>query len=186
MGVLGRLRVKGYSWDGRTKRLKAEYLPEKNNGFYTSAGTEDEPIAAFEKTLDCPMLSGTHWTLKRFRRRPTDVAAETTVCYKHRPWGRIVGQGNKVSSSKNGSGRMTNAKSQHRPSDFGNQLLTALTILLSVLLFVAAPLQANGVLRHLGLDFSSDSCLSLQGTLYRATGSPSYWCWSLWLSTRSL
>ena len=43
---------------GRTKPLKAEYLAEKNNGFYANAGTEDEPIAAFEKTLECPMLSG--------------------------------------------------------------------------------------------------------------------------------
>ena len=41
---------------------------------------------------------------------------------------------------------MTARKSQHRHEQLGNQLLTALTILLSGLLFVAAPLQANGVL----------------------------------------
>ena len=41
---------------------------------------------------------------------------------------------------------MTARKVQHRHERLGNQLLTALTILLSVLLFVAAPLQANGVL----------------------------------------
>ena len=54
----GRLRVKGYSWTGEESVLEAEYLAEKPNGFYISAGTEDELIAAFEKTLDCPMLSG--------------------------------------------------------------------------------------------------------------------------------
>ncbi|MGA7428909.1 MAG: potassium channel family protein [Xanthobacteraceae bacterium] len=37
-------------------------------------------------------------------------------------------------------------KSQHRRERLDNHLLTALTILLSVILFVAAPLQANGVL----------------------------------------
>jgi Ion channel len=60
--------------------------------------------------------------------------------------GRIIGLRNKVSSSKNGSGRMTARKSQHGHERRGNQLLTALTIFLSFLLFVAAPLQANGVL----------------------------------------
>jgi len=46
-GRTGRLRVKGYSWTGEQSVLE-----------YTSAGTEEELIAAFEKTLDCPMLSG--------------------------------------------------------------------------------------------------------------------------------
>jgi len=41
---------------------------------------------------------------------------------------------------------MTAGKSHHRHQQLGDQLLTALTILLSVLLFVVAPLQANGVL----------------------------------------
>ena len=41
---------------------------------------------------------------------------------------------------------MTARKSQHRHARLDNQLLSALTIFLSVLLFVAAPLQANGVL----------------------------------------
>jgi hypothetical protein len=41
---------------------------------------------------------------------------------------------------------MTARKSYHLHKRLGDQLLTALTILLSVLLFVAAPLQANGVL----------------------------------------
>jgi hypothetical protein len=41
---------------------------------------------------------------------------------------------------------MTARKFHHRHERLGDQLLTALTILLSVLLFVAAPLQANGVL----------------------------------------
>ena len=50
--------MKGYSWTGEESVLEAEYLAEKHNGFYISAGTEDELIAAFEKTLDCPMLSG--------------------------------------------------------------------------------------------------------------------------------
>ena len=45
-----------------------------------------------------------------------------------------------------GSGRMTARKSHLRQERLRDQLLTALTILLSVLLFVAAPLQANGVL----------------------------------------
>ena len=50
--------MKGYSWTGEESVLEAEYLAEKPNGFYISAGTEDELIAVFEKTLDCPMLSG--------------------------------------------------------------------------------------------------------------------------------
>jgi hypothetical protein len=48
--------------------------------------------------------------------------------------------------SPNEPGRMTARKSHHRRERLGDQLLTASTILLSVLLFVAAPLQANGVL----------------------------------------
>jgi hypothetical protein len=41
---------------------------------------------------------------------------------------------------------MTAGRSERRHERPGNRLLTALTIFLSVLLFVAAPLQANGVL----------------------------------------
>ena len=41
---------------------------------------------------------------------------------------------------------MTARKSQHGHERLGNQLLTALTVFLSFLLFVVAPLQANGVL----------------------------------------
>ena len=41
---------------------------------------------------------------------------------------------------------MAARKSYDRHERLGDQLLTALTMLLSVLLFVAAPLQANGVL----------------------------------------
>jgi Ca-activated chloride channel homolog len=54
--VIG-LRVKNYSWTGEQSVLEAECLAEKNKGFYITAGTEDELVAAFEKTLDCPMLS---------------------------------------------------------------------------------------------------------------------------------
>ena len=51
------LRVKGFSWTGEQSILDARCLAEQNNGLYITAETEDDLIAAFKKTLDCPMLS---------------------------------------------------------------------------------------------------------------------------------
>jgi Ca-activated chloride channel homolog len=54
--VIG-LRVKGFSWTGEQSIVEAKCLAEQNNGFYITVETEDELVAAFEKTLGCPMMS---------------------------------------------------------------------------------------------------------------------------------
>ena len=51
------LRVKGLSWTGEQNVLDAECLAEKNGGLYIPVETEEELIAALEKTLSCPILS---------------------------------------------------------------------------------------------------------------------------------
>ena len=51
------LRVKGLSWTGEQSILEAKCLAEQNNGLYITTETEDELVAAFVKTLDCPILS---------------------------------------------------------------------------------------------------------------------------------
>ena len=54
--VIG-LRVKNFSWTGNQSMLETECLAEQNNGLYIAPETEDELVAAFEKTLGCPMIS---------------------------------------------------------------------------------------------------------------------------------
>jgi len=54
--VIG-LRVKGFSWTGEQSFIETKCLAEQNNGLYLAVETEDELVAAFEKTLGCPMLS---------------------------------------------------------------------------------------------------------------------------------
>jgi Ca-activated chloride channel homolog len=54
--VIG-LRVKNFSWTGDQSVLETKCLAEQNNGFYIAPETEDELVAAFEKTLGCPMIS---------------------------------------------------------------------------------------------------------------------------------
>ena len=51
------LRVKGFSWTGEQSITETKCLAEQNNGLYITVETEDELIAAFEKTLGCPMMS---------------------------------------------------------------------------------------------------------------------------------
>ena len=51
------LRVKGLSWTGEQNVLDAECLAEKNDGLYIPVETEEELVAALEKTLGCPILS---------------------------------------------------------------------------------------------------------------------------------
>jgi Ca-activated chloride channel family protein len=50
-------RTKNFSWTGEQSILDAKCLAEQNNGLYVTAETEDELVAAFQKTLDCPMIS---------------------------------------------------------------------------------------------------------------------------------
>jgi Ca-activated chloride channel family protein len=50
-------RVESVSWMGEQSITKAKCLAEQNNGLYISAKTKEDLIAAFKKTLDCPMLS---------------------------------------------------------------------------------------------------------------------------------
>jgi Ca-activated chloride channel family protein len=54
--VIG-LRVKGFSWTGEQSIVETKCLAEQNNGFYIAVETQDELVAAFEKTLGCPMMS---------------------------------------------------------------------------------------------------------------------------------
>jgi Ca-activated chloride channel homolog len=54
--VIG-LRVKGFSWTGEQSITETKCLAEQNNGLYIAVATEDELVAAFQKTLGCPMLS---------------------------------------------------------------------------------------------------------------------------------
>jgi Ca-activated chloride channel homolog len=52
------IRVKGLSaWTGEQSILETKCLAEQNNGLYIPVETEDDLIAAFEKTLGCPVLS---------------------------------------------------------------------------------------------------------------------------------
>ena len=52
------IRVKGLSaWTGEQSILETKCLAEQNNGLYIPVETEDDLIAAFEKTLGCPVLA---------------------------------------------------------------------------------------------------------------------------------
>ena len=50
-------RPKGFSWTGEQSVVDAKCLAEKTGGFYISAETKEELIAALEKTLGCPMVT---------------------------------------------------------------------------------------------------------------------------------
>lgn len=50
-------RVENYSWTGEQSVVEAKCLAERNNGLYITAESEEDLVAAFEKTLDCPMTS---------------------------------------------------------------------------------------------------------------------------------
>lgn len=50
-------RPKGFSWTGEQSILEAKCLAETNGGLYLTAESEDELIAALEKTLGCPMVT---------------------------------------------------------------------------------------------------------------------------------
>jgi Ca-activated chloride channel family protein len=50
-------RTRNFSWTGEQSILDVKCLADQNSGVYVNAETEDELIAAFQKTLACPMLS---------------------------------------------------------------------------------------------------------------------------------
>jgi Ca-activated chloride channel family protein len=50
-------RLENYSWTGEQSVVEAKCLAEENNGLYIAANSEQDLVAAFEKTLDCPMTS---------------------------------------------------------------------------------------------------------------------------------
>lgn len=54
--VIG-LQVEDYSWTTERSVSEARCLADQNNGFYITAGTTEELIAAFEYTLGCPMVT---------------------------------------------------------------------------------------------------------------------------------
>jgi len=51
------LRVKGYTWMGEQSVVETKCLAERNRGLYLTVETEDELMAALEKTLGCPMVT---------------------------------------------------------------------------------------------------------------------------------
>jgi Ca-activated chloride channel family protein len=50
-------RVEGFSWTGEQSVIEAKCLAEQNNGLYITTDNKEELIDAFEKTLDCPIVS---------------------------------------------------------------------------------------------------------------------------------
>ncbi|MGH6735347.1 MAG: vWA domain-containing protein [Methyloceanibacter sp.] len=50
-------RADNFSWMGEQSIQEAKCLAEENGGLYTTADTQDELVAAFQSTLDCPMIS---------------------------------------------------------------------------------------------------------------------------------
>ena len=50
-------RIENYSWTGEQSIVEAKCLAERNNGLYITAESEEDLVAAFEKTLNCPMTS---------------------------------------------------------------------------------------------------------------------------------
>lgn len=50
-------RLENDSWTGEQSVVEAKCLAERNNGLYITAESENDLVAAFEKTLDCPMVS---------------------------------------------------------------------------------------------------------------------------------
>ena len=50
-------RVENYSWTGEQSIGEAKCLAERNNGLYVTAQSQEDLVAALEKTLDCPMIS---------------------------------------------------------------------------------------------------------------------------------
>jgi len=50
-------RVENYSWTGEQSIGEAKCLAESNGGLYAPAKSQEDLVAALEKTLDCPMTS---------------------------------------------------------------------------------------------------------------------------------
>ena len=54
------LRVKGYTWAGEQSVVETKCLAGRNWGLYLTVDTEDELMAALQKTLGCPMVTKLH------------------------------------------------------------------------------------------------------------------------------
>lgn len=50
-------RYQTYSWTGEQSVLEAKCLAQQSGGLYITVDTEQDLVAALEKTLDCPMIS---------------------------------------------------------------------------------------------------------------------------------
>jgi hypothetical protein len=50
-------RVEHYSWTGEQSIGEAKCLAESNGGLYVTAKSQEDLVAALERTLDCPMTS---------------------------------------------------------------------------------------------------------------------------------
>jgi Ca-activated chloride channel family protein len=54
--VIG-FRYESFSWTGEQSILEVKCLAELNGGLYIKVNTEEDLVAALEKTLDCPMIT---------------------------------------------------------------------------------------------------------------------------------
>jgi Ca-activated chloride channel family protein len=50
-------RTDSFTWTGEQSIVASRCLAEQNNGLYVTAASQEELVAAFRSTLDCPMIS---------------------------------------------------------------------------------------------------------------------------------
>jgi len=61
-------RYQTYSWTGEGSIGEARCLAEQNGGLYITVDSEQDLVAALEKTLDCPMISQRQFRMAAARR----------------------------------------------------------------------------------------------------------------------
>jgi len=71
-------RYQSYSWIGEQSVLAAKCLAEQSGGLYITVDTEQDLVAALEKTLDCPMISQRQGAIHP--RRPSGVPIIVRRC----------------------------------------------------------------------------------------------------------
>lgn len=63
--VIG-FQMKNFLWTGEQSIMDVKCLAEENGGLYVAAENQEELVAAFEKTLGCPMMSALSMTPSPF------------------------------------------------------------------------------------------------------------------------
>jgi Ca-activated chloride channel family protein len=58
--------MKNFLWTGEQSILDVKCLAEENGGLYITAEDQEQLVAAFEKTLGCPMMSASSVTPSSF------------------------------------------------------------------------------------------------------------------------